>query len=266
MIRFWQNTWLIHHHAARKSALNTAGLAVLNQISFFTHDTFRLRSLHLDYLACYYRPQNKFPRRVFGGFAQSIENPKACSIDSFAYMHLPRLSEAYATLPEGWQLAPAAKRDLGELNDFYNHISGGLMLKAFDLEPHTWQNDDLEREYENLGFKRKRRLFAVMHHGRLKALMIASVSDLGLNLSDLTHCVQAIILDPEGFTPDIFIASVQLSARSVSMEDVVVLVYPEAYPTENSLPVEKAYNLWTFHVPGAGQDYLKYLSRLTRYL
>jgi len=266
MIRFWQNTWLIHHHAARKSALNKAGLAVLNQVSLFTHDTFRFRNLHLDYLACYYRPQNKFPQRVFGGFAQSVKNPKACSIDPFAYMRLPRLSEASATLPEGWQLLPASEKDLSDLNDFYSHTSGGLMLKAFDLEPHTWQDHALEHEYETLGFKRERRFFAVAHRGRLKAFLIASVSDLGLNLSDLTHCVHAIILDQEDVAPDIFVTAVQLAARSMGMENVVALVYPEPYARENSLPVEKTYHLWTFHVSGAGQAYLKYLSHLTRYL
>ncbi len=264
MVRFWQNTWLIHHHAARKSALNKAGLAVLNQISLFTHDTFRLHSLHMDYLACYYRPQNKFPQRVFGGFAQSIKNPQACSVDPFAYMRLPGPADAAAALSEGWELNPAEDPDLSDLNDFYSHASGGLMLKAFDLEPGTWRSASLEREYEELGFKRKRHLFALTHRGRLKALMIAHVSDLGLNLSDLTHCIHAIVLDREGLTPDIFISAVHRSARTAGIEEIVALVYPEAYARENLLPVEKTYHLWTFHVYGAGQAYLKHLSRLTR--
>jgi hypothetical protein len=266
MIRFWQNTWLIHHHAARKSALNKAGLAVLNQISQFTHDTFRFRSLHMDFLVCYYRPQNKFPHRIFGGFAQSLKNPKACSIDPFAYLQLPGLSEAGATLPDGWQLLPATDKDLSDLNDFYNRISGGLMLKAFDLEPNNWQNDAVEREYAELGFKRKRRLYAVTHHGRLKALMVASASDLGLNLSDLTHCIHAFVLDREGLAPGIFTTCLQLAARSAGIDHVVALVYPEAYPRENAMPIDKTYHLWAFHVYGAGQAYLKYLSRLTRHL
>jgi hypothetical protein len=264
MVRFWQNTWLIHHHAARKSALNRAGLAVLNQISLFTHDTFRIQSLHMDFLACYYRPQNKFPQRVFGGFAQSIKNPQACSVDPFAYMRLPGPAGAGPALPEGWELNPAEDQDLSDLNDFYNHASGGLMLKAFDLEPGTWRNESLVREYENLGFKRKRHLFALTHQDRLKALMIANVSDLGLNLSDLTHGIHAIVLDREGLAPDIFVTAVQRSAQAAGIEDIVALVYPEAYPRENSLPVEKTYHLWTFHVYGAGQAYLKHLSRLTR--
>ena len=38
MIRFWKSAWLTHHHAARKSALNRAGLMVLDQISRLVYD------------------------------------------------------------------------------------------------------------------------------------------------------------------------------------------------------------------------------------
>lgn len=266
MIRFWQSTWLIHHHAARRSALTKAGLAVLRQISHFTHDTYRLRSLHMDCLACYYRPQNKFPRRVFGGFAQSMGNPQACSVDRFAYLRLPVLAAAGGALPEGWQVRPATDRDVSDLNGYYQRVSGGLMLRAFDLEPGSWQADALDREYGALGFQRIRRLLALTHRGRLKVLLIACRSDFGLNLSDLTRCVHAIVLDPEGLDPETFTTSVQLASRSVGLEDIVALVYPERYPAEHSIPTEKTYDLWTFHVYAAGQAYLKYLSRLTRHL
>jgi len=264
MIRFWQNTWLIHHHAARKSATNQAGVAVLRQISHYTHDTFRVRRLHMEYLACYYRPQNKFPHRVFGGFAQCMKNPKACSIDSFAYLRVP--GDAGESLPNGWQLLPATDPCLQALSDFYESVSGGLMLKAFDLEPGNWQNEELEHEYQNLGFKRKRNLYALRQQGRLKVLLIANVSDLGLNLSDLTRCVHAIVLEREGLTSAIFATAVQLAARSAGLEDAVALVFPESYPIENSIPVDKIYHLWTFHVESAGQVYFGYLSRLTRHL
>jgi hypothetical protein len=266
MIRFWQNTWLIHHHAARRFAAKKAGIAVLRQISHFIHDTFRLRSLHMDYLACYYRPQNKFPQRVFGGFAHSIKNPKACSIDAYAYLRLPGIYPRSGRLPGGWELLPATGQNLRALSDFYDRVSGGLMLKAFDLESSGWRTGDLEREYEAHGLKRKRRLYALNQHGRLKVLMDITVSDVGLNLSDLTRCVHAIVLDRKGLTSDVFTASVQLAARSAGLDDVVALVYPEVYPLENSIAVDKTYHLWTFHAPSAGQAYLSYLNRLTRHL
>jgi hypothetical protein len=52
-IRFWERTWLIHHHAARKSALPKAGLAVLDQIGRFVHDSFRIRGLRMVYMMCF---------------------------------------------------------------------------------------------------------------------------------------------------------------------------------------------------------------------
>ncbi len=56
MLRFYDSAWMIHHHAARKSALNKAGLIVLDQIGRMINDSHRLYSLHMDYMICYYRP------------------------------------------------------------------------------------------------------------------------------------------------------------------------------------------------------------------
>ena len=55
MLRFYESAWIIHHHAARKSALNKAGLIVLDQIGRMINDSHRLYSLHMDYMMCYYR-------------------------------------------------------------------------------------------------------------------------------------------------------------------------------------------------------------------
>lgn len=266
MIRFWQSTWLIHHHAARKSALNKAGLVVLDQISRFTHDTLRFRSLHMDHLACYYRPHNKFPHRVFGGFAQYLKDPRGCSIDPFAYMSFISLQHADDTLPAGWRLLPAGDKDVADLNDFYNDGSGGLMLKALDLEPGSWRNDGLSQDYRRLGLKRERHLFALNWSGRLKAFIIANVSEIGLNLSDLTHCLQVVVVDAEGLSPDIFMKSLRRVSRTTGLQEMVALVYPAAYPERHGIPFEKIYHLWIVHTFGADQAYLKYLSRLTRYL
>ena len=75
MLRFYESAWMIHHHAARKSALNKAGLIVLDQIGRMINDSHRLYSLHMDYMMCYFRPDNKFPNRVFGGAARNINDP-----------------------------------------------------------------------------------------------------------------------------------------------------------------------------------------------
>ncbi len=266
MIRFWHNTWMIHHHAARKSALNKAGLVVLDQISRFIHDTFRIQSLHTNFLACYYRPQNRFPHKIFGGFAQFLNDSRACSLDPFAYLHLNRPPQAEETLPEPWQLRPAAQKDVEDLNDFYTFTSGGLMLKAFDLSPTNWRKDELSQEFRRLGLKRERHLFALNHGERMKAFIIANVSEIGLNLSDLTHCLQVVVIDPEELSPEIFTTALRRVARMAGLEQVLALVHPTSYLQGHSIPFEKTYNTWVFDIVEAGQPFCKFIGRLTRYV
>jgi hypothetical protein len=264
MIRFWANTWLIHHHAARKSALNKAGLVVLDQISRFTHDTFRFSALHMDYLACYYQPRNKFPHKIFGGFAQFIGNPRGCSVDPFAYVSDWKIDAA--SLPEGWALSAAAPQDRAELQSYYAHVSGGLMLRVMDLEAGVCAEEEINREFREHGFQRERHLFALKQSGRLKAFLIASVADIGLNLSDLTNCIHAIVIDAEGLTHAVFAAAAGEACRLTGQGDVPALVYPVSSAQRMELAFGKVYHLWSFHIYAQGQNYLKYLSRLTKYI
>jgi len=50
MLRFYADTWLIQHHAAKTSAGHKAGLMVLDQIARLINDSHRLRSLIHDVL------------------------------------------------------------------------------------------------------------------------------------------------------------------------------------------------------------------------
>lgn len=265
MVRFWKGAWLTHHHAARKSALNRAGLMVLDQISRLVYDSYRLRSMHMDYLVCYYRPQNKFPNRIFGGVAGYINNPKGCSVDSFAFLKHTHLNNSQAALPASWQVRPLTDEDLCDLEYFYEKASGGLMLKALDMEPHTFKDDSLSAEFAANGFRRERHLFALTQDDRLQAVLIAYLSDIGLNLSDLTHCVQALVLDPQDLTSEILLASLRQVCRATGQSEVPALIYPLSYAEKQSIPFEKIYNLWIIHNHSQFEYYFKYLNRLLRY-
>ena len=264
MVRFWKNAWLTHHHAARKSALNRAGLIVLDQIGRCVYDTYRLSNMHMDYLVCYYRPQNKFPSRVFGGVARYINNPKGCSLDPMAYLKLPDSGPQAPSLPAAWELAPSTRDDLVELGYVYADTSAGLMLNALDLEAHSFEDDSISTEFQKHGFRRERHLFSLKEKGRLKALLVANVSDVGLNLSDLTHCVKALVVDPK-LPPTVLLAALRQSALATGQLDTPALIYPLTYADTNSIPYEKAYNLWVIHMYTQIQAYFKYLSRLLRY-
>jgi hypothetical protein len=265
-LRFWERTWLIHHHAARKSALPKAGLLVLDQIGRFVHETFRIRGLHMDYMVFYYRPQNRFPNRVFGGVARHINNPKICSLDAFAFVRIEDPPESSPSLPAGWQIDAATATDLEDLTCFYERASGGVMLKAMDLEPGGWQEEQLCREFQNLGFKRERHLFALRAGGRLKALLIVNISDIGLNLADLVHCINAMILEPRELPPEVLFSALRQVLRATGQHGIPALIFPQSYAEENAIPIEKVYHLWAYDIHGHSQKYYKYLSRLSKYI
>jgi hypothetical protein len=265
MIRFYENAWMIHHHAARKSALNKAGLVVLDQIGRMINDSHRLYSLHMDYMICYFRPNNKFPRRVFGGAAKSINDPKGCSLDSFAYFHFSNPTRLLPELPDEWQITETRREDLQELMDFYEYTSGGLMLDAADLRPEKLDCDDLSKEYSQLGLTRLRFLYSLRKNGNLKAVFLVNMSDVGLNLSDITNCVKVFVMDAEGFSADILYEAIAKVAKKTGKNDFPALIYPADFADELQIPYDKKYDLWVCSLEYS-DAYFGYLGRLLRFI
>ena len=265
MLRFYESAWMIHHHAAKKSTLNKAGLIVLDQIGRMINDSHRLYSLHMDYMICYYRPDNKFPSRVFGGAARNIKDPKGCSLDGFAYLHFKNLARPQSQLPADWQISETRPDGLRDLADLYDHISGGLMLEAIDMTPGKLDCDELSKEYSKEGLIRQRQLYSLKKDGILKAIFLVNTSNVGLNLSDITNCVKVFVTDSEQLDADILRAAVSAVAEITGKDDFPTLLYPVAYADEQGINYEKIYNLWVCSLQYS-DEYFRYLGRLLRFI
>lgn len=256
MVRFYTNSWLIHHHAASKARSSRAGLVVLKQISHYVNDLHNLLSARLRYVFCYFRPENKFPNRIFGGFARELNDPAGCSLDSFAYFHFQRPYQKRDGMPEPWELTQTGPDDLAELQSYYGGESGGLMLNALDLEPGA-DREQLSQEYRQLDFKRESLIFSLKKDGSLKAVLMVNVSDPGLNLSDFTNCTKVIVLDGEDLSQDILTAALARVSATYEENGMPVLLYPVSYAEGKSILYEKIYTMWTLN--------LRYLDHYFRY-
>ena len=242
MVRFYKNTWLIHHHAASKSESMKAGLVVVKQISSYVNDLSHVHSAHLNYVFLYFRPENKFPNRFFGGFARDLNDQQICSLDTFAYFHFRKTVRNNSSIPDPWALTEIRPEDYAELKSYYGFTSGGLMTEAFDLHSGTAVPDELSQEYQRLGFKKKRSLYSLLESDELKAIIIADVTDIGFNMANLTNCTTVIILDET--TPRSFIDSaLACVSEEYGQQEMPVLMYPVSYSEKHSLPVEKSYML-----------------------
>ncbi|MFO7839677.1 MAG: hypothetical protein R6X08_09290 [Desulfosalsimonadaceae bacterium] len=265
MLRFYEKTWLIHHLAALPSNRLRVGVEILNQIGSFTYDSHRLLSSHMDYLICYFRPENRFPRYFFGGVCKNINNPKACSIDSFAYTHYRNRKKPGASPPEGWDLGGTTHADLTELCSFYEQVSGGLMIDALDLQPdeEMARRHSLPNQYRKLNLKRQRKLYSLKQNKILKAVFMANISNFALNLSDLTSSVSIFVLDPEQLTPAILFSAVSLMAEEYEQKTLPILVFPLAYAESHSLSYERVYNLWSLNMEHT-DAYFTYFNKLIK--
>jgi hypothetical protein len=263
MVRFYENAWMIQHHAADRSASIKAGIAVLDQIGRFINDSHRLYSIQMNFVFCYFRPENKFPSRVFGEVARNITDPKGCSLDTFAYFHYKKIIDSELHLPEPWRLIKTEPEDLAELGTFYEHESGGLMLNALELEPDSVDINKLSKEYQRLGFKREKHLFSLKKDGILKAVVMVNISDMGLNLADLTNCIKVIVIDSDDLPKDVFNLMFSKLSPKFEQNEIPVLIYPVSYAEKQSIPYEKSYNLWTLDMQHTDR-YFKHLNRLFR--
>ncbi|MGD8229565.1 MAG: hypothetical protein PVI20_17445, partial [Desulfobacteraceae bacterium] len=259
MVRAYEKAWLIHHYAAKSMEKKRTGFMVLKQMMHYLNDMCRLPSARMDYVLCYFRPENKFPNLVFGGFAKALDNRRGCSMDVFAY--LPYTSLSLGTeLPEGWLLKESSERDLWELRRFYSHYSGGLLLNALGLEQKDLGEDGLEQVYSRLGFHRECKTYSLSREGELKAVLIANRSELGLNFSELLNGIKVMVTNPNALPWNILSIAVAKLTGGYDMEKVPVLFYPFEYVQAEEIPYEKRYQLWTLDVR-YGQEYMEFMQR-----
>jgi hypothetical protein len=237
-------------------------LTLLQQIERFIIDSHYLDTTNMDYMVCYFRPDNKFPNLVFGGAARTLRDPKICSLDEFAYFNYPLgLNPGKEELPEPWRMGICSEEDLDDLRHFYEHTADGLMIQALDLVPGLNGDSSINEEYRKVSLKRERHILSIKKSGEVKAIVSLLQTEKGLNLSELTNCVTLIVLDNDDFPFEIFLKGLSCLSRYDEREIVPVLIYPVQYAQQNSIAYDRRYNLWCFRVDQS-DFYFKYINKI----
>ncbi|MDY6823053.1 MAG: PilZ domain-containing protein [Thermodesulfobacteriota bacterium] len=261
MLRLYSRAWMMHHHASRE-ANRMAGIAVLKEAGRFINDSFSIRSVHMDYIFCYFRPENKFPRQVFGRLSENTP-ADVCSVDTFGYFIHTIPTSGESRLPTSWHLVPAIRKDLNQLKDHYENNSNGLMLKALDLTPSVPDNLALTKQFGAIGLTREQHLYSLSWRGDLKAVFMVNLSDPCLNMSGLAHCIHVFILDTGSLTAPLLESVLNRLLMSFRQSEMAVLLGNwDGLP----LPINcsKHYNLWILNLDHA-DDYFRHVNRIFRF-
>ena len=213
----------------------------------------------------FYRPSNKFPRRVFGEAAHFADDPTKSSLDEFSFGYFSQTQSGGQDLPAGWELVDAQEEDLASLRDFYQNQSGGLMLNAFDLLPGRADSEELSLAYERIGFTRRRRLLVLTQNSDLKVFFEVNLSDAGMNMSDLMNCVRIIVVDSVGLNTDIMGTALCRLADNFPEGRLTVMTFPAEETAALPFPETRRYVLWIWDLQFT-DTYFAYMSRLARFM
>lgn len=263
IIKAYHRTWMIHHLAAKPLEKKRTGLFVLKHILNYFDGLYRMPAVGMDYMIFYFRPENKFPDYFFGGFCRELNNPKACSIDRFAYLTCDR--HGNHGLPEGWKLEDATSKDVDDLTCWYDRISGGLMMRSFCLAKGGAVGASVEEMYARVGLRRSYSLVKLTFGTQTKAYLLIDESDVGINLSDLLNSVKVFVTDGKDLAWDTLSTAIRAAAGKVyPAEKFPVLVYPMSYVEQKKVAQEKTYNLWALDSL-YGDDYSEHLKAKARF-
>jgi len=258
MLRAYEKTWMIHHHASRKLRGGIAGIIVLRQLMEYLNDMHGLPSANMDYVMSHFRPQNKFPNIVFGDFARGLGDPSACSMDLFTYFPFKR-GECETKLPKRWSVDPCSPFDLWELNRFYSSHSGGLLIDAMGLCSASSTAGELEKVYASLGLSRSWTAYALKYKEELIAVLIVDRSDIGFNLSELLNAIKVIVVSSDYLDWAILSTAIQKLIHGFEADVIPILCYPFEYIESMGIPYEGQYYAWTLSVR-YGRQFMKYVN------
>jgi hypothetical protein len=263
MVKAYEDSWIIHHLAARPMGGVRTGLKTLIHFVNYIDCVYRLpvSSKTMRYNFCYYRPENKFSDYYFGGIFQTLKRRERCSMDLFAYMSMSVKSKT-SILPDDWSMERFSKDDLMIIRNHYNGLGGGMMLDAFALECRAAENDELSGKvsstpvnsnhsnitsmYNKIGLKRESKVFSVRQNGKIKAALIVDTSDLGVNMSELLNSIKVIVVD--NTIPWLILKdAVSIVGKVYDSDPIMVLIFPFNYLEQQGVECKKKYNFWVIN-------------------
>lgn len=262
-IRVFRKTWFCQHHAALNS--HHAGLRVVRAISEYINDCHHLNPANIQFIIGYYRAANRFPRRYFGDYVASLQDPRKTSLDCLSYIHeARRFNGGPALLEQGWTMEEAKASDIVEFNGYYQKISGGLLPVALDITPEHYADQTLTEEYQKYGLQRQRTIYAMRLNGVPKILIDMQFAEFGVNLSEITNSITAYMIDPDRrYFSMLQYAIFQLAKQNDKLSSPV-MVFPCQYIDQCGFEPDKEYTLWALNVPDGIQSYMQWMNKFCR--
>ncbi|MGZ3404988.1 MAG: PilZ domain-containing protein, partial [Polyangia bacterium] len=184
-VRAYRHTWMAQHLTARPT-VHVGHLLNLGAAEYFCQNP------DFEYFKIYFHADNKWPARVFGGFARMLRDPQQSELRIYRHLAL-RTDAPLPPAADGVDVLEASVDDLAAVERYFMQRERGLLLRADDLTRQTLQLSELNKRFGALGLYRRRRVLCAMRKNVCLGFALAELSSPGLNLSEALSAFQIFV-------------------------------------------------------------------------
>lgn len=249
ILRWCERTWIVQHLAALPMSARRLCASVQLTMGFTQYGQLRP---DIVWSKMYFRPNNLWPARVFGGYAKRVTDPTTSDLRTFHYLVAPTAADSSQSQkpPSGIEVRVGGQEDKAMIEDWFIARGRTVEVQANQLQASCDGVEKLSREYEQAGLLRRRESIVAERNGHVTGFALLEIASLGMNFSELTNSFTVHLLDD---TDDETRRALAQAAKQryaefgrtqcIALEDGENL---SAYEAAGFSKV-KDYTCWTFH-------------------
>jgi hypothetical protein len=243
-LKLYRKTWLIQHLASRRQveAMFAAEVLNLGLIEYLEQIP------QLEWCRVYFRPNNRWPARVFGTFAKRLNEPSLSDLRHYNYCAGPTQG-GITPVCRDLHLMPAGQAHLEEIQRHFIANGRVIALQADDLSLDRLMLGELNGIYGTVGLERRREIIVAERGSSFEGFALLEISSPGLNLSELTNHFTVHLANGGTDTRRALIAAARDRYRGLGRSTCVSLSEGDEVEDHEMMGLRKLkeYFCWTGH-------------------
>lgn len=201
-VQVYEDTWLFQHLAASSHPVRLISRDVMLGLA-----QFLMENRNTKYLITYFRKENSFPRKMYGGFLDRYPSDEQFCFERYSFLSLDlgereniggqqRLSS-----PEsggGITVGHARDEDKEVIEYYFEKHLHTLLIRSRSLSRDVLHLPETAAMFRAKGLKRERSCLVAKQGGKLIAFALLENSSLGVNLSGLLNAFSVYTVHPGG--------------------------------------------------------------------
>lgn len=183
ILRSHRQTWMVQHLAAMPLSARRSYTSARLTLGFTFYGQMRP---DIVWVKMFFRPNNPWPNRVFGGFAKQLGQTATADLRTFHYLTGPTTGPAAAPATSV-DVAPALPGELPAIAAWFHDRGRDAEVQANELTTEGVTLGSVSSMYASYGLERHRECLVARAGGLWKGFALLDISSHGLNLSELTN-------------------------------------------------------------------------------